>query len=65
MLSYGCMKQSERCSRRGCDSHQVHQKYSKLDAGSMNSESGLIAISNLEAKNTFDGPELDSIGQQV
>ena len=54
------MKQSKKCSGQGFDSPLVHQKYSKLDAGSMNSESGLITISNLEAKNTSDGPVMVS-----
>ena len=54
------MKQREKYSGRGCESRQVHQKYSKLDAGSKKVESGLIATSMLEIKNTFDGPEIDS-----
>jgi len=36
------MKQSKRCSGRGFDSPRLHQKYSKLDAGSVKVESGLI-----------------------
>ena len=56
------MKQREKYSGRGCESRQVHQKYSKLDAGSEKVESGLIATSMLEIKNTFDGPEIDSTG---
>ena len=56
------MKQREKCSGRGCESRQVHQKYSKLDAGSEKVESGLIATSMLEIKNAFDGPEIDSTG---
>ena len=40
---------------------RVHQKYSKLDAGSEKVESGLITTSKLEIKNTFDGPDPASI----
>ena len=54
---------NERCSRRGFDSRRVHQKYSKLDAGSEKGESGLITTSKLEIKNTFDGLDQVSIGQ--
>ena len=57
------MKQREKYSGRGCESRHLHQKYSKLDAGSKKVESGLIATSMLEIKNTFDGPEIDSTGQ--
>ena len=59
------MKQREKCSGRGCESRQVHQKYSKLDAGSKKVESGLIATSMLEIKNAFDGPVMVSTGQRV
>jgi hypothetical protein len=57
------MKLNERCSGRGFDSHLVHQKYSKLDAGSVKVESGLITTGKLEIKNTFDGPDMVSTGQ--
>jgi hypothetical protein len=56
------MKQREKCLGRGCESPHLHQKYSKLDAGSEKVESGLIATSMLEIKNAFDGPDLDSTG---
>jgi len=49
------MKQREKCSGRGFDSLHLHQKYSKLDAGSKKVESGLITTSKLEIKNAFDG----------
>ena len=49
------MKQREKYSGRGCESRHLHQKYSKLDAGSEKVESGLITMSKLEIENTFDG----------
>ena len=52
---YCCMKQRETGSGRGCESPHLHQKYSKLDAGSKKVESGLIPTSMLEIKNAFDG----------
>ena len=55
------MKQREKYSGRGCESRQVHQKYSKLDAGSKKVESGLIATSMLEIKNTLRNHSLCSL----
>ena len=59
------MKQRETGSGRGCESPHLHQKYSKLDAGSEKVESGLIATSMLEIKNAFDGGVQVSTGQRV
>jgi len=71
IVGWNCIKKivvipsKRRNPRRGCKSPHLHQKYSKLDAGSMKVENGLITISRLEIKNTFDGGAPVSIGLDI
>ena len=62
--SYCCMKQREKCSGRGFDSRQVHQKHIAVCIRKTDHR-GVSMFSQVILQYAFDGPAMVSTGQQV